>query len=138
MLLLDAPIRDIESMGGICINTVARRVILTATTSILDTLREIQSEQIVISKHGHKSLADLMPQGIPVSGLFRSFLNFINLPSNQDLLANGASSTVGHVMSNRRPGGLDGCVLIIAFTAPPADLIIILGRIFHLCAHYIC
>jgi hypothetical protein len=119
MLLLDAPIRDIESMGGICINTVARRVILNAATSVIDTLREIQSEQIEISKHEHISLADLMSQGMPVSGLFRSLLNFINLPSNQELLANGAGSAVGHVMSNRRLGGLDGYGLIGAFTASP-------------------
>ena len=115
MLLLDAPIRDIESMGGICINTVARRVILKASTSVLDTLREIQLEQIEISKHEHVSLADLISQGMPVFSLFRSLLNFINLPSNQEVLANRASSAVRHVMSNRRPGGLDGYRMISAF-----------------------
>ena len=105
-------------MGGICINTVARRVILKTATSVLDTLREIQLEQVEISKHEHISLADLMSQGIPVSSLFRSLLNFINLPSNQELLSNGASSAVRHVMSSRRPGSLDGYGVIGAFMVP--------------------
>jgi hypothetical protein len=96
-------------MTGHCINTVARRVILNPKASVLDTLRQIQLEQIEISKHEHIALADLMSQGIPVPSLIRSLLNFTNLPVNQERLARGQATTSGDLLRSRRPGGLDGC-----------------------------
>jgi hypothetical protein len=76
-------------MAGNTINTVARRVILNPNTPVLETLRAIQSEQIEISKHEHIALVELISQGIPVSSLFRSLLNFTNLPGDQKPPANG-------------------------------------------------
>jgi hypothetical protein len=118
MSVLDAPIKNIDSMTGHCINTVVRRVILKPDASALDTLREIQSQQIEISKHEHITLADLVSQGIPVSGLFRSLLDFTNLPRNQEQLAGGASSSADHLLRNRRPDGLDGYGVIGVFRSP--------------------
>ncbi|KAF8587753.1 amino acid adenylation [Ramaria rubella] len=103
----NAPIKDIDSMAGNTINTVPRRVILNAETSILQTLREIQSEQIEIGKHEHIALADLMSRGMPVSGLFKSLLNFVNLPGDQKEAASIDGAT-DYVLWNRRPGSLDG------------------------------
>ena len=73
---LDAPIRDIGSMIGVTINTVVRRVILKFDATVLETLREVQLDQIEISKHEHITLADLLADGTPVSSLLTSFLNF--------------------------------------------------------------
>jgi hypothetical protein len=109
ILVLDAPIRDIDNMTGHLINTVARRVTLNPKLSVLDMLRQIQFEQIEISKHEHIALADLMSQGIPIPSLFRSLLNFTNLPVNQQRLAGGQATTSNDLLSHRRPGGLDGC-----------------------------
>src|ERR1700684_3987045 len=81
--ILDAPIRDINSMMGITINTVPRRVILNPDATVLDTLRQIQLDQIEISKHENIGLADLQSEGLPASELFRSILNFRNLPGDQ-------------------------------------------------------
>jgi hypothetical protein len=104
---LDAPIKNIDSMAGNTINTVARRVILKSDNSILHTLREIQSEQIVISKHEHISLAELISHGISVSSLFKSLLNFTNLPGDRKQPAS-ETNAAADLLWNRRPGSLDG------------------------------
>lgn len=70
------PIRDIESMTGMMINTVPRRVILNPEITVLETLRRIQSEQLEISKHETISLIELQSAGIPVSNLLNTILNF--------------------------------------------------------------
>lgn len=74
----DAPIRNIESMTGVMINTVARRVILNPEATVLETLQEIQSDQLEIGKHENVSLTELQSAGIPVSGMFNTLLNFKN------------------------------------------------------------
>ncbi|KAF8584768.1 acetyl-CoA synthetase-like protein [Ramaria rubella] len=103
-----APIKDIDSMAGNTLNTVARRVILKSEASVLHTLREIQSEQIKVSKHEHIALADLISEGIPVSSLFRSLLNFTNLPGDQKQAASEIEDATDYVLWNHKPGGLDG------------------------------
>lgn len=65
-------------MTGVLINTVARRVILNPTASVRDTLKQIQSEQLEISRHEHISLSELQSAGIPVSSLFHTLFNFRN------------------------------------------------------------
>lgn len=122
-------------MAGICINTVARRVILKPDASVLQLLQDIQSEQIEISKHEHITLADLISQGMPVSSLFRSLLNFINLPSNQELLASGTRSAVDHLMRNRRLGGLDGYGCVDAITELLTNIVLIPGKTYHSYVH---
>ncbi|KAF8584766.1 acetyl-CoA synthetase-like protein [Ramaria rubella] len=103
-----APIKDIDSMAGNTLNTVARRVILNSEASVLHTLREIQLEQIEVSKHEHIALADLISEGIPVSSLFRSLLNFTNLPGDQKRAASEIEDATDYVLWNHKPGGLDG------------------------------
>lgn len=93
-------------MTGITINTIARRVVLNSEATVLDMLRQIQFDQIEVSKHEHITLADLQSEDIPVSGLFRSLLNFRNLPGDQ-------KSVEGHSTDNRlfhdpRSGSRDG------------------------------
>jgi hypothetical protein len=79
MPCLDAPIRDLGTLTGVTINTIARRVTLNSNVTVLETLRQIQLDQIEISKHENISLADLLSEGIPVSTLFKSILNFRNV-----------------------------------------------------------
>lgn len=102
----DAPIRDIESMTGVMINTVPRRVILNPEATILETLQQIQSEQSEISKYENISLAELQSAGIPVSSMFNTLLNFkserhTNLLHNEGFTRNGVFSKLrrtGHAM----------------------------------------
>jgi hypothetical protein len=113
---LDAPIKNIDTMAGNTINTVARRVILKPDATILHTLREIQLEQVEISKHEHIALADLMAQGIPVSSLFRSILNYASLPGDQKPFASPPGE---HLLWNRRLDSLDGYVHDCFFNGSP-------------------
>ncbi|KAF8574906.1 amino acid adenylation [Ramaria rubella] len=115
----NVPIKDIDSMAGNTLNTVARRVILRPESSVLHTLLGIQSEQIEISKHEHIALADLLSQGIPVSSLFRSLLNFTNLPGDQKHPPGTVGDANDHFLWNHRPGGLDGQDFPFAFSVIP-------------------
>jgi hypothetical protein len=74
-------------MVGLCINTVARRVVLDPGALIVDTLRDIQVDQINITKHEYITFHEIQSHGIPVAGLFRSLLNFQNLPGDQRLFS---------------------------------------------------
>lgn len=65
-------------MTGIMINTVPRRVILNPEATVLETLQQIQSGQLEISKHEIISLAELQSEGIPVFSMFNTILNFRN------------------------------------------------------------
>ena len=76
LLPIDAPIKDIASLTGVTINTVARRVILNLDATVLEALRQTQFDQNEISKYDHITLADLLSDGIPISGLFKTLLNF--------------------------------------------------------------
>lgn len=76
-------------MTGIMINTVARRVLLNPTVTVLETLQQIQSEQIEISKHESISLAELQAEGVPVSSLFNTILNFRNKGFNKVIEQDG-------------------------------------------------
>ncbi|KAF8585350.1 acetyl-CoA synthetase-like protein [Ramaria rubella] len=58
------PIKDIQSMTGITINTVPCRVALNLHLTVIETLRHIQLDQIEM-------------------GLFKTLLNFRNLPHGQ-------------------------------------------------------
>ncbi|KAF8572627.1 acetyl-CoA synthetase-like protein, partial [Ramaria rubella] len=106
-----APISDIDTMIGTCINTVARRIVLDPKASIIDTLRAIQTDQTDINKHEYITLSEIQSQSIPVSGLFRSLLNILNAPKGQqgdhdpreDLLIPNA----GGIGSIDLPFGLD-------------------------------
>jgi hypothetical protein len=62
--ILDAPVKEIGSLNGVTINTVARRVILNSDETVLDTLRRIQFDQTEIRKHENITLADLLSDGI--------------------------------------------------------------------------
>jgi hypothetical protein len=107
MLCLDAPIGNLGTLTGITINTVARRVTLHSNVTVLETLRQIQLDQIEISKHENISLADLLSEGIPVSGLFKSILNFRNFVVGQTTIAN--DSTEHDLFRYQRSGSIDGC-----------------------------
>lgn len=66
-------------MTGVMINTIARRVLLNPTATVLDTLRQVQSEQLEISKHENIALSELQSAGgISVTSLFHTILNFRN------------------------------------------------------------
>lgn len=66
-----------------CLNTVARRVVLDPEATALATMRDIQAEQNEISKHEHISFSELQSEGVPVSSLFKCLFNFRNMPGDQ-------------------------------------------------------
>ncbi|KAF8584772.1 CoA-dependent acyltransferase [Ramaria rubella] len=103
----NAPIKDIGTMTGITINTVARRVAPNPGATVIDTLRHIQSDQIEMGKHEHITLAELRSEGIPVSGLFKTLLNFRNLPQDQ-AVGETSSANAGALFRKYREGGRDG------------------------------
>ncbi|KAF8581317.1 amino acid adenylation [Ramaria rubella] len=115
----NAPIKDIDSLMGNTINTVPRRVVLKPEASVLDTLRKIQLEQYVVSRHEHTALADLIAEEIPVSSLFRTLLNFVNLPGDQKEGASGQEVSCEHILWNRKAGTLDGEDLPFSLTVTP-------------------
>lgn len=94
-------------MTGVFINTVARRVIMNPTATVLDTLREIQSEQLEISRHENISLSELQLAGIPVSSLFHTILNFRNRSPPKDNQEGNPPLDQG-IFANDRDGGRDG------------------------------
>jgi hypothetical protein len=98
----DAP----SALTGVTINTIARRVTLNSNSTVLETLRQIQLDQIEIGKHENISLADLLAEGIPVSTLFKSILNFRNVLS-QTTAAN--DSPEDHLFRHQRSDDIVGC-----------------------------
>ncbi|KAF8573139.1 CoA-dependent acyltransferase, partial [Ramaria rubella] len=104
----NAPIKDVDTMTGNAVNKVARRVIVNPETSVLETLRRVQLEQIEVSKYEHISLADLVSQGLPVNGLFRSLLNFKNLAGGRKESGGEREWSTEDVLGTHRPGSLDG------------------------------
>jgi hypothetical protein len=94
-------------MIGICINTGARRVVLDPEASIISTLRDIQADQIEITKHEYITLSEIQSQGIVVSGLFSSLLNIRNLPSEQRQYADD-TEVPQDCLLKPRAGGIDG------------------------------
>ncbi|KAF8580409.1 hypothetical protein K439DRAFT_1662792 [Ramaria rubella] len=115
----NAPIKDIDSLMGNTINTVPRRVVLKPEASVLDTLRKIQLEQNDVSRHEHTALADLIAEEIPVSSLFRTLLNFVNLPGDQKQGTSGEEDPCKQVLWNRKVGTLDGEDLPFSLTVTP-------------------
>lgn len=105
LFLAGAPIRDIDSMIGICINTVARRVVFDPESPIIDTLRDIQADQIHINNHEYITLPEIQSQGILISALFRTLLNIRNLPGEQ-LYPSGKN--LPERLLKPRAGGIDG------------------------------
>ena len=99
---------NIDTMTGIAINTVARRVTLNPDASILDTLLVIQRDQIEISKHEHINLTELKFQGTPAASLFKSLLNFVNFPGDQEKSPEMLTSINDPCLWIRRPGSYDG------------------------------
>jgi hypothetical protein len=78
--------------------------------TVLETLRRIQFDQMEISKHENIALGDLLSEGIPVSGLFQSLLNFRNHVGDQRPI--GDNSTDSSLFDSLRPGSRDGYVPI--------------------------
>jgi hypothetical protein len=92
----------------VTINTVARRVTLNSDDTVLETLRRIQLDQNEISKYDHITLADLLADGIPVSGLFKTLLNYAqHVVEQKDIM--GGSSDVD-LFGNPRSISRDRCV----------------------------
>jgi hypothetical protein len=87
------------------INTVARRVILDPEATVIETLRRIQFDQSEISKHEHITLADLLSDGIPVSGLFKTLLNFRQHVGEQEAIVDGSSDV--DIFGNPRSSSRD-------------------------------
>lgn len=94
-------------MAGMCLNTVARRVILDPEASVIETLRTIQAEQLEISKHDHIALSELAAEGVPVSSMFNSLLNFLSLPPEED-----ADVEIQKIFSDARIHSADGYVFV--------------------------
>ncbi|KAF8575295.1 acetyl-CoA synthetase-like protein [Ramaria rubella] len=117
----NAPIKDVDSMAGNTANKVARRVILNPEISVLETLRRLQLEQVEVSKHEHITLTDLISQGLPVNGLFRSLLNFKNLPRDQKEAGGEREWSTEDVLGTHRPGSLDGQDLPFALSVTPSS-----------------
>ena len=94
-------------MTGITINTVARRVILDPEATVLETLRRVQFDQSEISKHEHITLADLLSDGIPVSGLFKTLLNLSQHVGEQGTIMDNPNDV--DIFGNRRSDFRDRC-----------------------------
>lgn len=97
-------------MTGIMINTVPRRVVLNPEATILEILHRIQSDQLEISRHEAVSLTELQSQGIPVSSMFNTILNFRNrgYSSIEDSLGQKK------LLSKPRGGSKDRYVILFA------------------------
>ena len=94
-------------MTGVTINTVARRVILNRDSTVLETLRWTQFDQNEISKYDHITLADLLSDGIPVSGLFKTLLNFAQHVREQKATMDNSIDV--DLFGNPRSGSRDRC-----------------------------
>lgn len=95
-------------MAGNTINTVPRRVVLNPGASILNTLLVIQREQIEVSKYEHIDLAELQSHGLSAAGLFKTLLNFVNLPGDQKQPSKWFDLSADDVLWVRRDGSYDG------------------------------
>ena len=97
-------------MIGVCINTVARRLILDRQASVLDFLKNIQAEQIDISQYEYITLPEIDCAEVQVSGLFRSLLNIRSSTNDTDTALRGEKALLTATMD-----GFDGCVLSRVF-----------------------
>ncbi|HEX3527349.1 MAG TPA: amino acid adenylation domain-containing protein [Thermoanaerobaculia bacterium] len=82
-----APLAGIESMVGLLINTLPRRVAVPGNVSLLPWLRDLQESASELLQHEHESLALVqgwseVPRGLP---LFDSIVVFQNLPIDEIL-----------------------------------------------------
>ena len=91
-------------MIGICINTVARRVVFNPESSIIDALHHIQADQLDITKYEYITLPEIQSQGVAVSGLFKTLPNIRNLTKGQEQV--GGEETIR--LLTLRDGGIDG------------------------------
>src|ERR1700759_3426046 len=72
-------------MIGIMISTVARRIVLDPKSTVIETLRQIQQDQLEISQHENISLYELQCEGLPLSGMINNILNFVNEKSSKTI-----------------------------------------------------
>lgn len=91
-------------MTGVMINTVPRRVVLNPEATLLETLQQIQSDQLEISKHEDISLTELQCAGIPVSNLFNTILNIKNQRFARIMHHNESAATDGVFSDLRKEG----------------------------------
>lgn len=92
-------------MTGVMINTIARRVLLNPTATVLDTLCQVQSEQLEISKHESVALSELQLAGnISAASLFHTILNF----RNEGLRENMQKHELRHIFAKYRNESRDG------------------------------
>jgi hypothetical protein len=124
--ILDASIRDLASLTGVTINTIARRVTLNSDVTVLETLRQLQLDQIEISRYENITLADLLSAGIPVSSLFKSLLNFRNSPGDQP------HPTESHLFLHPRSDSIDALASFLSCRIICNSYIFTLASIFLL------
>lgn len=104
-------------MSGIMINIVARRVVLSPKATVIETLQQIQSEQLEINQHENISFSMLQSKGIPVLSLFDTILNFRNQVFNTAV----DDSAEDRLFHKPRKGAFGRYVNFSAFCLPFSD-----------------
>lgn len=107
-------------MTGIMINIVAHQVVLNPTATVIETLQRVQSEQLEINQHENISLSELQSEGIPVSSLFDTILNFRNHVFNATL----SDSAEDHLFLKPRKGAF-GRYVIFSLVLPSPSLLVL-------------
>lgn len=105
-LALGVPLAGIESMVGVCINTVPRRLLLDRQMPVLELLKNIQAEQMDISQYEYITLPEIDCPEVQVSGLFRSLLNIRTSSNDIDIPLRGENALLTATMD-----GFDGYAL---------------------------
>jgi amino acid adenylation domain-containing protein len=115
----------VESMVGLCINTLPMRVRAESDTELLPWLQELQAQLVEMDQYGFAPLVDIqswseIPGGMP---LFESIVVFENYPVDASLQQQGGSLDVANVCSTEQ-------------TNYPLTLVAVLGEQLSIALHY--
>ncbi|MEV0696796.1 non-ribosomal peptide synthase/polyketide synthase [Saccharopolyspora sp. NPDC050389] len=113
-------VRGVESLVGLCVNTVPVRVRWSPGTCVGGLLGEVQSEQVGLMPYRHAGLPEI--QGALGFGeLFDSVVIYENYPAGPDLLADRPGSAAGDKPSVVSVEGHDATHYGLALVAVPGD-----------------
>ncbi|MEV0088225.1 non-ribosomal peptide synthase/polyketide synthase [Saccharopolyspora sp. NPDC050642] len=113
-------VRGVESLVGLCVNTVPVRVRWSSGTRVGGLLGEVQSAQVELMPYRHVALPEI--QGaIGVGELFDSVVIYENYPAGPDLLADGPDSTVDDEPSVVSVEGRDATHYGLALVVVPGE-----------------
>ncbi|OQS16104.1 hypothetical protein B0T36_04680 [Nocardia donostiensis] len=90
-----AALLGVESIVGLCINTVPVRVRFDADTSVAALLRSVQAEQAELIEHHHLGLTDIIAAAGTRHILFDTIMAYESYPVDTERLAASASAIDG-------------------------------------------